>query len=418
MSWASRPGLPILAAAALAAALIRAALLPFPGSTDVPYFRVWARYAATEGVGALYGTGGHYPERRVLDDRGVRTKVDYPPVALYELGVAARAADAAAGGQAGDRALTVAIKAIIVAAEAALVLLLFAGVSRLSASDAGTRAALRLWLDPSAILIGSVLGYLEPLYLLPAVAALLAAARGRASLAGALFAVALLTKPLAVFFAPAIAAGVWQASGDGRQRAAWSALSWALLTGLAAVAPVAVQGGLLNMAWGVGSVLRDPFLTGNAANVWWLAAALAAPHIELWRIVGGAATLAAMGWAFARMRSAPDASFLAAGAALAVHAYAVLAVSVHENHLFGAVPPLVLASAGRPRFRGVLLLVSSVCAVNLVLTAGLDALAAPALQMTAGALTACANCLGLAWHAAVFDAESRAAAPGQRALGS
>src|SRR5262245_63868596 len=88
--------LAIVAAAAVAAAALRIAVLPLHGSTDLPYFRVWARYAASEGVARMYGTGGRFPERRLLEDRGVRTKVDYPPVALYELGMAARVANAAA----------------------------------------------------------------------------------------------------------------------------------------------------------------------------------------------------------------------------------------------------------------------------------------------------------------------------------
>ena len=40
-----------------------------------------------------------------------------------------------------------------------------------------------------------------------------------------------------------------------------------------------------------------------------------------------------------------------ASAAFLVHAYATLSAQVHENHLFAAVPLLVLASAGRRAFR-------------------------------------------------------------------
>ena len=56
----------IVAVAAIAGAALRIAVLPLHGSTDLPYFRVWAEYAASEGVGRMYGTGGHFPERRVL----------------------------------------------------------------------------------------------------------------------------------------------------------------------------------------------------------------------------------------------------------------------------------------------------------------------------------------------------------------
>jgi hypothetical protein len=399
--------LAIVVAAALAAAALRIAVLPVQGSTDVPYFRVWARYAASEGVGRMYGTGGRFPERRLLEDRGVRTKTNYPPVALWELGIAARVANAATGAQAGDRALTIAIKALVVFAEAGLALLLLAAVSTVSTRDVAALAALRLWLDPGAILIGSVLGYLEPLYLLPAMAAIVASARGRPAAAGALFAVAMLTKPIAILFMPAIAAGVWHASG-GSAQGLWRAMTAGAIVAAAAVAPVAVQGGLLNMSWAVGSPLRDPLLTGNATNLWWLVGALATPPLEPSRVAGAVAACATIAWAFTRMRRAADAAWLAAGAALAVHAYAVLAVSVHENYLFAAVPPLVLAAAGRPRFRDICAAVSAISFLNLGLTSGADAFAASPLLAPITALTAVSNCAALAWHAVVFDRESRA----------
>ena len=39
----------------------------------------------------MYGVGGTPPERRVLAYAGATATVDYPPLALYELGVAGRA---------------------------------------------------------------------------------------------------------------------------------------------------------------------------------------------------------------------------------------------------------------------------------------------------------------------------------------
>lgn len=366
----------------------------------MPFFRVWARYAGSEGVGRLYGTGGRFPERRLLEYDGVRTKIDYPPVALFELGLASRVAQAAAGGAAGDRALTYAIKAIVVLAEAALALLVFAALSIDPTS--GARAALRLWLDPGAILIGSVLGYLEPLYLLPVMASLLAAAHGRGAPAGAFLSIACLTKPIAVFFVPAVAVGVWHAG----RRVIVEALVAAALAAALVVTPVVLHGGFPNMLWGVGSLLRDPFLTGNALNLWWLAGALFAPPIDVSRAAGAVATVAAIAWAWTRMRRATDAGWLSAGAAFAVHAYAVLAVSVHENHLFAAVPPLVLAAAARPRFRGVLAAVSSVSGLNLLMTSGASAMIAPRALAVAGAVVAVANCAALVWHATVLHAES------------
>lgn len=59
------------AGAILLGAALRVVAYPLPGSTDVPIFRAWSHVAASEGVGRLYGTGGHFPERRVL----ARTRV-------------------------------------------------------------------------------------------------------------------------------------------------------------------------------------------------------------------------------------------------------------------------------------------------------------------------------------------------------
>ena len=190
----------------------------------------------------------------------------------------------------------------------------------------------------------------------------------------------------------------------------WRALAAAALVAAVAIAPVVAQGGLPNMLWSVGSLLRDPFLTGNALNLWWLAGFVAAPPLEPSRVAGAVATCATIAWAFTRMRRAADPAWLSAGAALAVHAYAVLAVSVHENHLFAAVPPLVLAATGRPRFRDICAAVSAISFLNLGLTSGVEAFAASPLLMPVSVLTAVSNCAALAWHAVVFDRESRAIA--------
>jgi hypothetical protein len=55
---------------------------------------------------------------------------------------------------------------------------------------------------------------------------------------------------------------------------------------------------------------------------------------------------------------------VAAVGAFCVHAYATLSAQVHENHLFAAVPLLVLASAGREAFRPICAGVSAVVALS------------------------------------------------------
>jgi hypothetical protein len=101
-----------------------------------------------------------------------------------------------------------------------------------------------------------------------------------------------------------------------------------------------------------------------------------------------------------------------------VHAYATLAAQVHENHLFAAVPLLVLAAAGRPRLRPVMWTVSGIFALNLNLFYGvseyIDGWAVPrtltVIDLTV--LLALVNCATLVWYAVLLRSEcSTAAAP-------
>jgi hypothetical protein len=403
----------LIAGAIALGAVLRMIALPLAGSTDMRVFKTWGYFAATQGVGSLYGTGSHFPERRTLRLWDVQTKIDYPPLALYELGAASRAYLRWTGGYADTPALTASIKSLDLLADLAIALLIVAIVRRHAPHADALGAMLTFWLNPAAILAGAVLGYLDPLYVLPALGALVAATADRAILAGVLVAVAGLTKPLALLFAPALLIAIWNA---GPPAARWRRLA-AMTAGAAAiaaaiVAPIVVAGGLGNAAWGVGSLLRDPFLTGDAANLWWLLAqVLPQPPLDVLRAIGAALTLAAAGWAAWRARRATSIFAIAAVAAFCAHAYGVLAVSVHENHLYAAIPPLVVVAAGRPRFTPILVAVSAIVALNLDLFYGLGVYArhlAPRAVggvATAGILASC-NCAALAWHAVIFRRET------------
>ena len=102
-------------------------------------------------------------------------------------------------------------------------------------------------------------------------------------------------------------------------------------------------------------------------------------------------------------------SLMCAVAAFVVHAYFVLGVAVHENHLYLAVPLLAAAAAFRPRLRPVLAGVSGVLALNLYLFFGLGrGLPLPPRNLTIVDSTvplALANCALLLWHARLFSAE-------------
>jgi Glycosyltransferase family 87 len=379
--------------ALLLGAAVRVAAYRLPGSTDVPIFRVWSHYAAAEGVGRLYGTGGRFPERRVLDYEGVRTKVDYPPLALYELAIASP-------------------KALALACDTALASILYVFARRRFAEGSARWAVLAFWLNPAVILLGAVLGYLDVLYLAPAVGALLCALEGRAVLAGALFAAACLTKPLAILIAPAILL-VPGKRPPSRSALRWAgpALSAAFAAALLVVLPVVLAGGFLNMLWGVGSLLRDPFVSA-AANLWWLASRLATGiPLDVLRVAGGVMTCLAIAWAAARLRNAPHAYAAVALAGFSVHAYSVLAVSVHENHLCGAIPFLALVSAGEKKFVPVLAAASTVAALNMNLFYGLGVGSGWAVPRTMAGIDVMAplavgNALALVWHASVLRQNS------------
>jgi hypothetical protein len=117
------------------------------------------------------------------------------------------------------------------------------------------------------------------------------------------------------------------------------------------------------------------------------------------------ATLAMIAWSVATAPRGADLWLSAAAGGFAIHAYDVLAVSVHEAHLFPAVPLLALAAAGRPRLLTPLLIVSGVAAVNVLRITG--------LPMT---LLAIGNCLALVWHARLYARECRAPVFNDRGL--
>ena len=89
----------------------------------------------------------------------------------------------------------------------------------------------------------------------------------------------------------------------------------------------------------------------------------------------------------------------------------MLAVQVHENHLYLAVPLLAAAAAARPRLRPVLYATSAMFALNLCLFFGFGrGFPLPPRNVTivdATVLLAVANCAALVWHARRYSAECR-----------
>ena len=182
-------------------AAIRLAALPLRGTEDVLTWKIWM-IAASKNVTTVYGVGGQPPVRGELHWLHHTTTVDYPPVALYELGAAGvvyRLFDP----EFADRpALTAAVKIPGLFFGIALTVLLWWTVLRLTGDD-----------RPATWVAARVLG--EPSHhperrgaRLPGPAddaagdrSLVLLHRGAPEWAGASLAVAMLTKPQALLVA-------------------------------------------------------------------------------------------------------------------------------------------------------------------------------------------------------------------------
>jgi hypothetical protein len=313
-----------------------------------------------------------------------------------------------------------------------------------------------------------VLGYLDPLMMLPAVAAFILLHRRQFAWAGVCLAVASLTKPQAVLIVPAFALALWHlarstplsppssplapsppAQASPRRRVwLWPVLQTVAAGALAAVvmiAPYLWVGALRNMwlAFGSFTVRRD-ILSGDAANVWWIAnyvsRAVHMVHDLGWRAwlvpvprvmaistfmsqgipdprpFGQVAVLTLWAWALWRLRQATDLGRHLLCAAFLVHAFFVLAVGVHEHHQMLMVPLLALAAVLRPRLRALFAAVSLICALNMNLFYGVGRGAGWAVPrgltvIDATVALSVLNIAALIWHAVLLAGESPSQQP-------
>jgi hypothetical protein len=307
-------------------------------------------------------------------------------------------------------------------------------VTRRYGQPEGRWAAMAFWANPAVILSGPVLGYLDPLAALPAVGSLVAACLGAPIAAGTLLAVACFTKLQAVFMAPVVLLATWNTATSERVSKTASAIVASIAAGFIVLLPYLLINAGPNVLQGVSSLLRHDMLSADAANFWWvvtyvLRAIYAVGDMGTWgawtmtlRILGvstivrlgypnprpfaTAAVIAATAWALWRVRTCRDLSIVCAAAAVIVHAYFVLGIAVHENHLYLALPLLALAAAVRPRLRAIHVAISTVVALNLFLFFGFGrGLPLPPRNFTiidATAILAAANCVLFVWHLRVF----------------
>src|SRR5580704_5104629 len=239
-------------AALLVGIVVRAAALPLPGTHDTIPWKVWSYNAAREGVNRLYGVGGSPPDRRVLSYLGAEATADYPPLALHELGLAGRAYRLVMHGQFPNTTpLYVALKTPAVLADAGFAVLLYFAVRRRVGEAAARWSTMAYWLNPGVVLDGAMLGYLDPQFVLPIGASLVAASSGWPATAGAFGAAALLTKPQAAILGPAVALAVWNGAEKGA-RALAAATAAALLVTALVVGPIVAAGGGPNLLQALG----------------------------------------------------------------------------------------------------------------------------------------------------------------------
>ena len=384
---------------------VRLAFLPLPGTADVGAFKIWAHAAGTGPVSEMYGVGGEPPERRLHDFDGRQTTVDYPPVALYELALIGTVYRAVDPGFPDGVALTVAVKLLPVAAEVGLFWLLVWSVRRLDSgwSEASRFAGLAYWLNPATLLTSAVLGYMDALFALPALGALVAACSGRAALSGGLLALAVLTKPQAVLVTPVLGLALLPGHELRRMFPTLKVMSLAAgggaLMACLILAPVAAAGAWANFLQAMGSFSRHDMLSGQAANVWWIvtyvlraiyqvpetgiAGAFLAPVLRplgITTIVGlgypnprlaaALVVLVAAAWGLWTGRKVRDLPRICLVGAWVCYAYFMLSVQVHENHFFMILPLLALAAAALPEWRVLFWVLSVSFALNLNLFYG------------------------------------------------
>jgi hypothetical protein len=382
----------VLIAVLVIGAALRAAALPLPGTVDVGSWKIWSFTAATDPAG-LYGVGGTPPERRVLKWSGGATTVDYPPLALYELAIVGRLYWIVDPMYRDSPALTALVKAPGILAE-----VLFVGIlltwGRRRFGEAAEWTALAFWLNPAVILNGAVLGYLDAQMAVPAALALLAAS-ARQSAAGALAICAVLTKAQAIFALPAIAVEVFRRRESKRDLI--RAAAWAAVAAVLVLLPIALRGAWPNMLQAIGRLATHDMLSGYNLNVWWIVTwivraidspelgvigALTAP-VRILRItdflrlypdprpIGTALVAASILWACWRSRRAVSVSQTALLGAWCVYAYTMFATRVHENHLYLAVPFMMIAAGLDRTLRPLAWALSAIAAINLYMFYGL-----------------------------------------------
>lgn len=382
-----------------------------PGTEDMYYFRMWGALALRAGMLHVYtwkdedtlnaiflklhGTEIH-PRTTQATDLGPAMGVpDYPPGNILILEGAVGVCKLLQGGALRAGKLLNAclnLPPILFALAATLALWFWAREAQAPRPIAAVAA---FWLNPAVVLTSPVLGYQDPIFAAFGLLALMSFYRGKHTLSALFLAASCLTKPQGVFIVPILAAAMW---AEGGWRALARYLARFALFFLVPLLPYIVSGRLLAP---VAAFLRGavfPALSAQTANVWWLAGpALQAvvgrsldpllgtlpmvPQSEFRALAGFdplwlslpaliAFTSANLYFLIQQLRAGNRLAIFWA-AALQVYGYTMLALFVHENHLYAffvyAAPLLMF---GNPFVRRAYWALSAIYGLNLLLFDG------------------------------------------------
>jgi dolichyl-phosphate-mannose-protein mannosyltransferase len=333
--------------------------------SDIGTNKVWGRHVAREGIHDVY-----------------RISTDYPPVLLYFFGLAGEIYERFVHPPFTERAMlasqlyTFLIKLPGILFHPVVAAAIYFLVRRLGPPVAfGVAAAYAL--NPAAAYDVAHLGQTDPVHSAFALLSIGALVGGQPLAAGALIALAALTKPQTWVLVPIVGMGLifWH----GRRGALLGTLGGVVTT--AVVVSPWILTSRLHHAWRFFEALEtksvnSQALTAHAHNLWWIPVLLEWRFINDWEPLLGPITyrMAAMSLVLtlvalviSKLPGLRPRDRLYSFIGLLTVGWFVVTVRAHENHLFMALPFLAVAWALDRRFGLVFVLVSASLLLNLAL---------------------------------------------------
>ncbi len=246
---------------------VRVALLPVDVTSRVDVWKIWSFNTLTEGVAALYGTDDRTGGRRMLEYEGRQAPISSPPGVVYGLALAGRLYQEYDPVFTDGPILTAAVKLPLLLAELLIAGLVYVAVRRIVDPRMARWSMLAYWLNPAVILSGAALGFQAPLFVLPAVGALVFASWAYPMLAGVLFVASLLTNLQALMLLPVLALALGRRAPLRTEAYTW-ATGAAVLTGIAILTPLATAGTLPSASRMVQSALPLDAAKDRGLAVW------------------------------------------------------------------------------------------------------------------------------------------------------